>query len=131
MIGMCKEDTIMASIAEPMRVAQPSRAKSQPVTGTRFDGIMVLLSLWFMTGLVLDGWAHSHNQVDSFFTWWHLILYSGFAACAGFISLAWAQNMRKGYSWQQAIPAGYEMSAVGAVVFAVGGVFDFLWHTIF
>ncbi|SRR5712691_5597348 len=44
---------------------------------------VTLFSLWFVTGLYLDGWAHAHTLVDSFFTLWHAVIYSGFlgAAC--------------------------------------------------
>ena len=44
------------------------------------------LCLWYFSGLVLDGWAHTHGEVDaSFFTPWHALFYSGFIAYSGFI----------------------------------------------
>lgn len=34
-----------------------------------FDWLMVVLSTFFVSGLLLDGWAHAHGKVDnSFFT---------------------------------------------------------------
>ena len=51
-----------------------------------FDWAMIVLSLWFVGGLFVDGWAHTHNKVDqSFFTPWHAILYSGWAVTALFL----------------------------------------------
>jgi hypothetical protein len=44
----------------------------------RFDWIMTALAAYFVSGLYLDGWAHTHGKVDqSFFTPWHAVLYSG------------------------------------------------------
>jgi hypothetical protein len=42
------------------------------VGGLAFDWVMMSLSLLFLGGLYLDGWAHNHGRVDdSFFTIWH------------------------------------------------------------
>jgi hypothetical protein len=45
----------------------------------RFEWLVVISSLWIFAGLYLDGWAHNNipEQIDSFFTPWHLALYSG------------------------------------------------------
>src|SRR5258708_36855073 len=123
----------MTSIVDSLRAAPSHTAKDhvQPQTSLWFDGIMIVFSIWFLTGLVLDGNAHNQGLVDSFFTPWHLVLYSGFAASGGWIVLSWARNIRNGLPWQFAIPVGYELSVVGAVIFGVGRVLDLLWHTIF
>ena len=123
----------MATATKSIQFENPVQrlAKDHPTTTTAFDGVAVILAVWFMAGLFLDGWAHSHNQVDSFFTPWHGVLYSGFLANAAFITWTWIKNIRKGgYTFWGAIPAGYELSLVGAAIFAVGGGLDFLWHTI-
>jgi hypothetical protein len=90
---------------------------------------MVVLSGWFMTGMYLDGWAHSHGRVDeTFFTPWHAALYSGFLALAAFLGLTLLRNRAQGYSWRQALPAGYELSLFGVAIFTAGGLGDMLWH---
>src|SRR6266567_8991725 len=51
------------------------------VSGRSFDWTMAGLSIWWMGGLFIDGWAHSNiPQLETFFTPWHAIFYSGFLA---------------------------------------------------
>ncbi len=90
----------------------------------RFEWVMTLLSLWFISGLFLDGWAHTHGQVDeSFFTPWHAVLYSGHAALLLALAVSWVRN--------RALPHGYGLSMVGAVLYVFAGIGDFLWHDAF
>lgn len=103
---------------------------AHPTSSLAFDGVMVALALWFMGGVFLDGSAHAHHAVDSFFTPWHAILYSGFMVNAIAIFGVTLRNINKGYSRWLAIPAGYELSFVGALIFGVAGVLDLIWHTV-
>jgi hypothetical protein len=125
----------MATIADINKSSQsesrPVVEGQAPVTSVRYDAGMLVFALWFFIGLFLDGAAHNREEVDSFFTPWHLVLYTGFAACAGWITFGWARNLRKGYSAINAIPRGYKMSVIGVIIFALGGVFDFWWHSTF
>ena len=53
---------------------------------TRFNLTMLSLAFWCFIGMVIDGWAHTHGEVDdSFFTKWHGLWYSGFTAYACYI----------------------------------------------
>ena len=63
----------------------------------RFEWLVVLSSLWLFTGLYLDGWAHNNipDQIDSFFTPWHLVLYSGYAVSAAILGVSYLLNVRK------------------------------------
>src|SRR5262249_56292379 len=98
----------------------------------RFDWIATVVSLTFMGGLFLDGWAHTHGRVDqSFFTPWHAVLYSSHLLVFGFLTANVFLNMRRGFSLQHALPNGYLLSFVGAVLFIIGGVGDLIWHTLF
>jgi len=96
-----------------------------------FDRLLSLLSCWFIGGLFVDGWAHSHGKVDNtFFTPWHAILYSGYFSMAiALIVVVWL-NHNRGYSWQDSIPrviySHYWSSAVHDC--RVG---DLIWHTLF
>jgi len=117
------------------------------VSGRSFDWTMAGLSIWWMGGLFIDGWAHSNiPQLETFFTPWHAIFYSGFLAVATALvvqvllnlrqdagpELSWValirQNLAK-RSWHKAIPRGYELTALGLLIFLVSGFGDLTWHT--
>ncbi len=100
--------------------------------GIGFDWVYILLASALIGGVFLDGWAHAHGKVDqSFFTPWHAVLYSGFALVAAFLALTLVMNHAQGTAWRNAFPAGYGSAVIGAAVFAVGGVGDLIWHTLF
>ena len=102
------------------------------VGSVRFDWIMLLLCSWLVAGVYIDGWAHNHfNIIDTFFTPWHAVLYSGFLAVAIFLVLTFVRNLRKGYSWWAALPPGYGISLLGVAIFGLGGIGDFFWHAFF
>jgi hypothetical protein len=107
-------------------------ARNVPLGGLRFDWTMVLLSAWFLGGLFLDGWAHTHGKVDqSFFTPWHAVLYSGQLVVMLFLGAQWLNSYSRGYSWREALPAGYGWSLLGVLLWIPGGVGDLIWHTLF
>jgi hypothetical protein len=104
----------------------------RPRGSLRFDRGYTLLCAWFSGGLYLDGWAHHHvPDLETFFTPWHAVLYAGYAAVATVLLITLLRNRARGYSWAGALPPGYTVSLLGAVFFAVGGVLDLLWHTLF
>ncbi|MEU5696642.1 hypothetical protein [Actinosynnema sp. NPDC020468] len=98
--------------------------------GFRTDLVLVVLGTWFSVGLFLDAWAHANvPQLESFFTPWHAVFYSGFAATGAWISwLVW-RNYRQGLRGLDAVPAGYGPAVVALPIFAVSGFGDYLWHT--
>lgn len=104
-----------------------------PPGSARFDWTLIALSFWFQIGGHLDGWAHQHlpQTLESFFTPWHAVLYSGFTAVFAFLGFHALRNVGRGYSLNRVLPSGYELSLVGAFLFAGGGVGDLVWHTIF
>lgn len=109
-----------------------SRSEVHPVGGLGYDWLMLALSAIFVGGLYLDGWAHNHGKVDqSFFTPWHAFFYGGFAITAVVLIGATLVNRRRGCAWRTAVPSGYELSLLGSLVFAAGGVGDLIWHTLF
>jgi hypothetical protein len=114
----------------------------------RFDWIVAGASIWWMVGLFVDGWAHSNlGRLETFFTPWHALLYSGFAATAAALGIGTLVNLRAaapqsslvaavresipGHRWRYSVPAGYELSLLGVVIFGVSGVGDLVWHTVF
>lgn len=104
-----------------------------PHGGPRFDWLMTVLSSWFVAGVFIDGWAHNHldEALETFFTPWHAMLYSGFTACA--FALAWTawKHRAPGRKIWHAVPEGYGPSLFGAAIFAAGGAGDMLWHLTF
>ncbi len=120
-----------------MRIPRSDPAgRATPVTagiGVAFDGAMALLGVWFVTGLYLDGWAHSHlPELETFFTPWHGVLYSGFLASASLLGVAAVRNRRRrGAPWGRTLSPGYGLALVGAAVFLAGGVGDMVWHMMF
>lgn len=103
-----------------------------PLIDGRFDWTVVFLSAWFVAGVFLDGWAHNHvPELESFFTPWHAVFYSGYAAVSGFLITAVMRHRRQGFGWRQALPAGYELSLLGVGIFLVGGIGDMVWHELF
>jgi hypothetical protein len=108
--------------------ASTTRARSSLL----FDWIMGFLSVLLMGGLLLDGWAHSHGEVDqSFVTPWHALLYASMGVNGLVLLGAGIAGLRKGYRFRDALPPGYWGAAIGVVIFVVGGGFDAWWHTRF
>lgn len=90
------------------------------------------MSLWLLTGIYVDGWAHNHDVgVETFFTPWHLPLYSGFAVTALAIIAAVAINKMRGHDRQRSIPSGYGLGLLGVFIFGAGGGLDMIWHIVF
>lgn len=91
----------------------------------------MLFGVWAIIGLFLDGWAHSHQKPDSFFTPWHAVLYSGFTS-AGLWSLwmLWRRR-RPERSLIQTAPPGHLATLAGFGLFGVGAVSDLVWHELF
>jgi hypothetical protein len=91
-----------------------------------------LLAIWTLVGVFLDGWAHSKYEIiDTFFTPWHGVFYSGFLAMALWIVWLVIRNHRPGVTWRDAIPTGYPMALVGLAIFVLGAVGDLSWHELF
>lgn len=106
--------------------------KEWPVSSLRFDLVMGLLSMVFVSGLYLDGWAHAHGRVDTtFFTPWHAVLYTGYLVNAVVLVAVLLVNHAHGYTWKYSMPSGYGLSLLGVPLFALAGVGDLIWHTLF
>jgi hypothetical protein len=107
-------------------------ARPYPAGSRRFDLAVAGLSTVMVGGVYLDGWAHTHLPgMETFFTPWHAVLYSGYALVAGFLGWCWFENLRRGRAWNRALPVGYSLSMVGSLIFAAGGYGDMLWHGAF
>ena len=99
----------------------------------RGDLITIVLGLWLVAGVFVDGFAHNNlrGSLESFFTPWHAVLYSGFTVCATWISWMIWREFRAGRRGLNAVPVGYEWGMAGVFVFGLGGLGDMIWHTVF
>jgi hypothetical protein len=114
------------------RTSRPSRRGSAAPGDVRFDWLMVALGAWLLGGLYLDGWAHIHvPALETFFTPWHAVLYSGYLAGAAALVVIFYLNRRRGALRSNALPVGYRLSLVGVFIFFFAGVADMLWHVVF
>lgn len=80
-----------------------------------------IFSTWVVLGLYLDGWAHNAGKPEDFWTPWHAVLYSGFLAATVWFLL---ERRRGG-------PPAERLTVAGFALFAVAGMGDAVWHTIF
>ncbi len=121
------------TLAERLPAVGTAESRSAAPDATRGEHLVyVLFGLWLLVGLSLDGWAHRNRpELESFFTPWHAVFYSGFAAGAAWLAWMVYRRRRSVPSLTDAIPSGYELSVVGLAMFAAGGVGDGIWHTVF
>jgi hypothetical protein len=108
-------------------VATTTRA---PHVSRRFHFVTMALATWLIGGVFIDGWAHINvpGTKETFFTPWHGVLYSGFAATAAWITLPVIRGRRRGL--RESIPYGYGLGLVGLGLFLLGGLGDGIWHTL-
>lgn len=113
----------------------PVDARMSDRDSTRLEDVgMAAASVWIVVAVHLDGRAHFLQLPDSFFTWWHLLMYSGLAAAALVLLAMGVRRRGRGQSLVAAglrPPRGYEASLVGAALFFAGGVADLVWHSLF
>ncbi len=120
------------TITAPAQTTESDLARARSLGGLGFDWLMAALGAWLIGGLYLDGWAHTHNpDLETFFTPWHGVLYSGFLIQASVLAGLFVRNLRRGHSFTTAMPDGYGLSLLGAAIFMVGGIGDMIWHILF
>jgi hypothetical protein len=101
---------------------------SVPAT-RQFEWIVVVLCTWLTAGAYLDSWAHRHlARLETFFTPWHAVLYSGMFAILSFLAVSALRNQAREHRPGQVLPAGYGLSLLGCGLFGIGGVIDMFWH---
>lgn len=105
----------------------------RPAGGAGFDWAVTVFSGSFVVGAWLDAWAHDNlpSALETFFTPWHAVLYTGFLAAAALLVGAEIRGRARGFSWRRALPDGYGLSLLGVLAFGAGGVGDMVWHLIF
>ncbi|MGI5237334.1 hypothetical protein [Dactylosporangium sp. CA-139066] len=112
-------------------VAQKAGVRRSVSSGRR-DLVVALATVWLAGGLFMDGWAHTHvPSLETFFTPWHGVLYSGYAALAVSLVPGRLWRGRPAGPMRDWVPAGYGLGLLGAILFAAGGAFDMTWHIVF
>ncbi|WP_412543815.1 hypothetical protein R8Z50_15370 [Longispora sp. K20-0274] len=90
------------------------------------------LAAWLVGGACIDAWAHWHiPELESFFTPWHAILYSGMFVNIVFVGVLFLRGRVAGGPLRAAFPPGYGLTAVGCLVFLLAGQGDMAWHIYF
>ena len=117
--------TATAPLAAPAAPARP-----RPLSPGE-EAVGVVLGLWMIVGLFLDGWAHDNNKPETFFTPWHGVLYSGFAAAAVFAVLIALRARVPGRPLAETMPRGHGLTLGALAVFAAAAVGDLVWHELF
>jgi hypothetical protein len=125
-----------AATTTPTGATAPPAAPVRHVATPTEDLVTALLGSLIILGAAIDGWAHvnilSAVQADGFFTPWHGMLYSAFAATAGWtFFLAYRRRDRSPRWWVDGWPVGYRIGAAGVGVFLLAGLMDMVWHTVF
>ena len=114
-------------------MAIPADPAAQSGTKRRmnYDLVIMLLAIWMVGGVFIDGWAHINlpSTKETFFTPWHGVLYSGFAAVAAWMVTPILRRRHSGVA--AAIRPGYGLALIGLIIFAAGGVGDGIWHEVF
>ena len=101
-----------------------TRSQTERFTSIKEDLVTSVLALWLIAGLFVDGWAHRNlGGLETFFTPWHALFYSGFAAAA-----LWMVYLVRKHS---GVPIGYRSGIIGVGIFALGGIGDLIWHSVF
>lgn len=85
------------------------------------DLLVALCSFWSACGFLLDTWAHGHVPVETFFTPYHGVAYSGIFAGALVVAF---------FAFRRAIPETYRIPLLGIPLFMLSGVADLGWHTL-
>ncbi len=92
---------------------------------------MALAGYWTIAGLYTDAGWHIRHDVDTFFTWAHALLYSGLLLLLVLIGSRYAAARRRNESLSTAFGPAYSWSALGVLVFLLGGIADMINHLFF
>lgn len=105
---------------------------SEPAGGAGFDRLVVLVCSWLGAGFWLDEWAHYRSsRLETVFTPWHGLLYSGFLAVAAVLLGGALRARAHGCPPGRAVLPPYRPSVLGVVIFGAGAVADLTGHLLF
>ncbi|GIF14515.1 hypothetical protein [Actinoplanes teichomyceticus] len=119
-------------------VQRPQPVGNVPAGAAAFTArerwVLLLASVWLVIGLQLDAYAHATTpELETFWTPWHGVLYSGIAAC-GFTLLGILRPRLPAiptYRSLLALPNALRIPLAGMAALLAGGGMDTLWHNLF
>ena len=93
-----------------------------PIHNKTYRRLMVIGMIWFLGGAWLDASGHMYldESLESFFTPWHAMLYSGYLFVLVFY--LYVKNQMQDYR--------FDIGLLGGTIFAIGGASDLVWHTL-
>ncbi len=93
---------------------------------------MAIAGYWTIAGLYTDAGWHIRHDVDTFFTWSHALLYSGLLSLVCVVAAKYLAARRNGIrDLRTALGSAYWWSAIGVIVFLLGGLADMTNHLFF
>src|SRR2546430_8756157 len=124
----------MTSIDESkITTPSPDVVTGVPPATRSEDLVTALCGTAMVLGVLSDSWAHTNilQTLDGFFTPWHALLYTGFAATGAWtFFLAYRRRHLAPEWWRNGWPAGYRLGAVGTVLFLLCGRAGMVWHPV-
>src|SRR4029450_11411506 len=113
MLASARREGAMATTRQH---APADALRGQPRVSWWVDAVTLLSGTWLLVGLVVDGWAHNNLQaLETFFTPWHALFYSGFVATAAWVLATAGRARQPERSGLAGVPAGYGLGVVGVV----------------
>lgn len=99
-----------------------SKLTPVPIENKFHRKILVFAMIWMFSGAWIDSSAHTYllDDIETFFTPWHTVLYSGYTFSV--LATIYIKNSMKDYK--------FDIGVLGAVIFAVGGGSDAIWHSL-
>lgn len=95
------------------------------------DSATMGFALWTLVGLLVDAYFHStDSSLESFWTPWHALFYSGFTATAIWLMLMALRRRRPRGTVLDWAPIGYRLAIIGIGLFGLGGIGDAIWHSV-
>jgi hypothetical protein len=121
----------MATITDVRSKPVRATPTGYPAGSLRFDWIFTAACAFLIVGTYLDGWAHVNlaEELETFFTPWHAVMYLGLLLTAIIMIGVHLRNSARGYPYGRTVPRGYHLTLVGVGVFGLAGAFDMVWHT--
>jgi len=104
------------------------RVKQSTPRNLAFDYAVGICSVWIASGFFLDAWAHGHVPIESFFTPYHAVFYTGMLAMGAVIATFVLRRRARGMGWRACLPPGYHLAILGIPIFFLAGIGDLCWH---
>lgn len=98
-----------------------------------FHWLMITLGSLIHVGAIIDAWTHIHFgfAIESFLSPSHYVLYAMWFSTAIALTIYAVRSALRGEVRSRWLPRGYNISAIGVVLYGLGGVFDAFWHEAF